>query len=109
VESGKETGRGNTKVLSKNDNDLPPEPKHDTRKEIAKAAGVSTGKVAQAERHRHPRGRGQEVCYTLCYFEPFSGLPLKTRRFPLKPAWILASKAIDATQRNAENRARTQS
>jgi len=26
-----------------------PEPKHDTRKEIAKAAGVSTGKVAQAE------------------------------------------------------------
>jgi hypothetical protein len=32
------------KSLSENDNILP-EPKHDTRKEIAKAAGVSTGQV----------------------------------------------------------------
>jgi hypothetical protein len=66
-------------------------------------------KMAQAERHRHPRWQGREVCYTLCYFDRLSDLPLKTRRFPLKPAWILASKAIDATQRNAAKQAKTQS
>jgi hypothetical protein len=58
-------GRPSKESLSKNDNDLPPEPKHDTRKEIAKAAGVSTGKVAQAERHRHRAGEGGK-CATLC-------------------------------------------
>jgi DNA N-6-adenine-methyltransferase (Dam) len=42
-------GRPAKESLSNNDNDLTPEPKHDTRKEIAKAAGVSTGKIAQAE------------------------------------------------------------
>jgi hypothetical protein len=49
------------------------------------------------------------VCYTLCYFDRLSDLPLKTRRFPLKPAWILDSKAIDATQCNAHKPAKTQS
>ena len=45
----KETeGRPAKELLSNNDNSLP-EPKHDTRKAIAKAVGVSTGKVAQAE------------------------------------------------------------
>ncbi len=108
MEDGKAARGKQLGVLSNNDS-TPPEPKHDTRKEIAKAAGVSTGKVAQAERHRHPRWRGREVCYNLCYFDRLSDLPLKTRRFALKPAWILASKAIDATQRNAAKQAKTQS
>jgi N6-adenosine-specific RNA methylase IME4 len=47
VESGKETGRGNKKDLSQNDKTfIPPV---NTQKEIAKAAGVSTGQVGMAE------------------------------------------------------------
>ena len=43
----KETvGRPSKESLSQNDNNLP---KHDTRKEIAKAAGVSTGMVGMSE------------------------------------------------------------
>ena len=38
-------GRPAANIVVKNDNDLP---KHNTRNEIAKAAGVSTGKVAQS-------------------------------------------------------------
>jgi hypothetical protein len=50
VDSGKETGRGNTKVVSQNDTTFtpPPEPLS-TRQTIAKAAGVSTGQVGMAE------------------------------------------------------------
>ena len=50
VESGKETGRGNTKVLSGNDTTFTQthEPVS-TRQTIAKAAGVSTGQVGMAE------------------------------------------------------------
>lgn len=47
VESGKEARDKQLGVLSTNDKT--PEPAHNTQKEIAKAAGVSTGKVAQAE------------------------------------------------------------
>jgi N6-adenosine-specific RNA methylase IME4 len=50
VESGEQTGRGNKKVLSHIDKTF--EPKHDTRKEIAKAAGTSTGMVGMAEQVR---------------------------------------------------------
>ena len=49
AELGKKTQGKRTDLLSDNDKKSTPEPKHDTRKEIAKAAGVSTGKVAQAE------------------------------------------------------------
>jgi ParB family chromosome partitioning protein len=37
------------KLLSNNDNSFKPEPKHNTQAELAKSAGVSTGKLAQAE------------------------------------------------------------
>ena len=43
VESGKQTGRGNKKVLSDNDKTF------NTQKELAKDLGWSTGKVAEAE------------------------------------------------------------
>ena len=44
-----QTAPGKT-LLSQNDkSDKPPEPKHDTRKEIAKAANTSTGMVGMAE------------------------------------------------------------
>ena len=52
-------------LLSNNDKSDPPAPKHNTRKEIAKAAGVSTGKVAQAERHRHPRLTAAACCHSI--------------------------------------------
>ena len=48
VESGKETGRGNKKVLSQIDKTFE-EPKHDTRATIAKAANTSTGFVGMVE------------------------------------------------------------
>ncbi|MDA0347487.1 MAG: hypothetical protein O3C20_08795, partial [Verrucomicrobia bacterium] len=41
-------GRPSKESLSQNDNDFE-EPKHNTRVEIAKAAGVSTGQVGMAE------------------------------------------------------------
>jgi N6-adenosine-specific RNA methylase IME4 len=52
VESGKETGRGNKKVLSQNDNTFVDPKKHNTRTEIAKKAGVSVGQVGMAEQVR---------------------------------------------------------
>lgn len=52
VESGKETGRGNKKVLSQNDNTFIEPQKHNTQKEIAKKAGVSVGQVGMAEQVR---------------------------------------------------------
>lgn len=55
VEAGKETGRGNKKVLSPSDKTFPRQPEekpHNTRKEIAKQAGVSTGQVGMAEQVR---------------------------------------------------------
>ena len=54
-DSGKETGRGNRKVLSQNDKTFKPEREekpHNTRKEIADKAGVSTGQVGMAEQVR---------------------------------------------------------
>jgi len=48
VKHAETVGRPNKESLSQNDNDSP-QPKHDTRKEIAKAAGVSTGQVGMAE------------------------------------------------------------
>jgi len=42
-------GRPPKESLSQIDNDKPPAPKHDTRKEIAKAANTSTGMVGMAE------------------------------------------------------------
>jgi len=44
--------KGFQSVLSQNDNTLP---KHNTRKEIAKAAEVSTGQVGMAEHLARPR------------------------------------------------------
>ena len=50
VASGKETGRGNTKVLSTSDKTfIEPEIPHNTQKAVAKQAGVSTGKIAMSE------------------------------------------------------------
>ena len=48
AKSAATVGRPTKESLSQNDNNLP-EPKHNTQKEIAKAAGVSTGQVGMAE------------------------------------------------------------
>ena len=69
--------------LSLADNSAP-EPKHDTRKEIAKAAGVSTGKVAQAERHRHRAGEGGK-CQQRANVDR---LTYERRRFPKPVMWV---------------------
>ena len=50
VESGKETGRGNIKVLPTVDKTFSEEKPHNTQKEIAKDLGWSTGKVAMADK-----------------------------------------------------------
>lgn len=54
VESGKETGRGNKKVLSQNDKTFE-YPKHNTQAAIAKAANTSTGMIGMAHRLKASR------------------------------------------------------
>ena len=84
VESGKETGRGNKKVLSQNDKTFS-EPKHNTQAEIAKAANTSTGMVGMAEvvRTQAPelweKAKADEVTVSAAYNQ------LKNKQLHAKP------------------------
>jgi len=62
VEAGKEARDKQLGVLSQNDNT--PEPKHNTRTEIAKSANTSAGMVGMADDSEHVRNLPEK--YTAC-------------------------------------------
>jgi hypothetical protein len=131
VESGKETGRGNEKVLlSKNTTFSEPV---STRAEIAKAAGVSPGTVAKAEqvKKKDPalweKVKADEVSISAAYKEVSrpdddeaptvddargSTIPTQSsRRPPIKiiesegmRIWLLAKSHLDRINKNDEFR-----